>query len=263
MKTAFLVPWRSDGGGRRDQLWDFTREWLLEHHPEYPIITNDSGDGAFNRGRAINGAAAQMEWDVAIVHDADNIVDPEQVREAVARANETGKTIFPFQAYMYLDEHSTSRLMSGDGLFSCPYVRELPSLPWARNNPYEHTLRHHHYSGVQVIPRSAWERVGGFIELNGWGAEDASMKVLFETFTEGLEWQRGTALHLWHEPVWSNADRSTRRLVRANLARLRRIQRRSGNQRALRHLMRRYGHIIPAQAAQRNRSTAVQLELGS
>jgi len=246
MRTVILVPWRSDHGGRRDQLWDFTRNWLGEHHPDYAIVTDDSGDGAFNRGRAINNAATQEDWDIAIVHDADNIADPAQIREAVERADQTGKVIFPYQAYMYLDEHSTSRLMRGEGLFLCPFPREdLPTLPWARNTPYEHTLRHRHYSGVQVIPRKAWEQVGGFIEMDGWGAEDASMKVLFETFTAGVEWQRGTALHLWHQPVWSNADRRTRRLARNNHARLRRIQRRCGNQRSLRALMRRYGHIVP------------------
>jgi hypothetical protein len=257
MKTVILIPWRSDNGGRRDQLWSFTRNWLLDHHLDYTIVTDDSGDGVFNRGRAINNAAAQADWDVAIVHDADNIADPEQIRKAVSRANQTGKTIFPYQAYMYLDEHSTNRLMRGDTLFLCPFPRdEVPPLSVLSSRPsrligrvagtYNHTLRHHHYSGVEVIPRQAWEQVGGFIEMDGWGAEDASMKVLFETFTAGVEWQHGTALHLWHEPAWLNADRQTRRLTRANHTRLRRIQRRCGNQRSLRDLMRQYGHIVPA-----------------
>lgn len=258
MKTVILIPWRSDNGGRRDQLWDFTRNWLLEHHPDYPLIAEDSGGGVFNRGRAINNAAAQEDWDVAIVHDADNIADPEQIREAVGRADQTGKVIFPHRAYMYLDEHSTSRLMSGEGLFLCPFARDdLPTLPWAHNSPYEHTLRHHHYSGVQVIPRQAWEQVGGFIEMDGWGAEDASMKVLFETFTAGVEWTQGTALHLWHQPAWLKADRRTRRMARTNTARLRRIQRRRGNQRSLRELMRRYGHIIPVNANSRSATSSL------
>jgi hypothetical protein len=72
------------------------------------------------------------------------------------------------------------------------------------------------------------------------------MKVLSKTFTADVESQRGTALHLWHEPVRFNADRQTRRLARANHTRLRRIQRRCGSQRSLRDPMRQYGHIIPA-----------------
>jgi Glycosyl transferase family 2 len=247
MKTVVLIPWRSDNGGRRDQLWDFTRNWLDDNHPDFTIITHDSGEGPFNRGRAINNAAAREDWDVAIVHDADNIADPEQVKLATERADRTGMTVFPFQAYMYLDEHSTTRLMSGEQMFLCPYPREDLKLPWVK--PYEHTLRHRHYSGVQVIPRLAWEQVGGFIEMDGWGAEDASMKVLFDTFSAGVDWQQGTALHLWHEPAWRSNDRKARRLSHANHVRLRRIKRRRGNPRSLRELMREYGHIVPAGSA--------------
>jgi hypothetical protein len=246
MKAVILIPWRSDGGGRRDQLWDFTRDWLLDHHPDYTIITNDSGDGAFNRGRAINNAAAEVDWDVAIVHDADNIADPNQVRQAVARAHETGKTIFPYETYMYLDEHSTNRLMSGDSTFLAPSPRtDLVSRPWARHSPFEYTVRRFHYSGIQVIPRQGWEQVGGFIEMDGWGGEDAVMKELFETFTAGIEWQNGAALHLWHEPAWLKADRASRRMTRRNCNRMARIQRQKQNQRSLRNLMRKYGHTIP------------------
>ena len=56
MRTVILVPYRSDGD-RRDQLWDFTRNWLQRHHPDYPIYLGPSPDGPFNRSAAINQAA--------------------------------------------------------------------------------------------------------------------------------------------------------------------------------------------------------------
>src|SRR5690349_3040489 len=38
--VVFLVPYRADGG-RRDELWDFTLKWLMEHH-DYPVILGES-----------------------------------------------------------------------------------------------------------------------------------------------------------------------------------------------------------------------------
>lgn len=189
--VVVLVPYRSDGG-RRDELWEFTLGWLMKHHDSWAVITGDSPEGAFNRGAAINDAARRAgDWDVAIVHDADNIADPAMLKLAVERAREGEKgCVFPFSTYLYLDEFSTNRLMAENNWFVCPERRQNRSQDWP--------VIGKHHSGVQVLSREAYEQVGGFVELTGWGFEDSIMSVLLQTFTPGIEHLEGSALHLYH-----------------------------------------------------------------
>jgi hypothetical protein len=187
MKTVILVPYRSDGGGRRDELWRFTRAWLEKHHPGWEIYEGESPDGPFNRGAAINDAARQAgDWDVAVIHDGDNIADPGTLCRAVELARDTDKCVFPFGIYLYLDEYSSQRLMTEDNWFVGPdWVVGWSVIPG-------------HYSGVQALSKAAYEKVGGFIELTGWGHEDWIMSVLFRIFANGTEHLQGGAYHLFH-----------------------------------------------------------------
>jgi hypothetical protein len=185
MKVVVLVPYRGDGG-RREDLWFFTKVWLDRNHPNWEIFQGESPEGSFNRGAAINDAARKAgDWDVAIVHDADNISDPDTLELAVQRAHETGGCVFPFSTYLYLDEFSTDRLIDQDNWFVAP-LRER----WA--------VISEHCSGIQVLSRTAYDKVGGFPELEGWGHEDCVMGQLLKAFAGGTEHLWGAAYHLWH-----------------------------------------------------------------
>lgn len=190
VNTIIAMPYRA-ADERRQELFNFTTTWLTLRHPIWPIHLGTSDDGPFNRGQAINNAITQSEdWDVVVVHDADNISDPATLRHAVELAHTTGKVIYPFETYTYLDEHSSNQLMGGGTWFLSPELHP--------QHTFRTTVRHKHYSGVQVIPRAAYEAVGGYIELSGWGAEDAIMNTLFDTFAQGSQWLPGGAYHLWH-----------------------------------------------------------------
>lgn len=191
MKVSFAVPYR-ETDVRRQSLHRYVTEWLEKQHPTWPIHTGASPDGPFNRGAAINNAVRQADpdWDVIIVHDADNICDPDALEGAVQIAHTTGKVCFPFETYIYLDEFTSNRLIRRDNWFIAPELHP--------HQVFKTTVRHKHYSGIQVISRKAYEAVGGYIELTGWGAEDAIMNTVFETFSPGVTWLRGGAYHLWH-----------------------------------------------------------------
>jgi hypothetical protein len=185
MRVVLLVPYRSDHG-RRDELWKFTRSWLEEHHGGWEIFEGVSPRGPFNRGAAINDAARKAgDWDVAVVSDADNLADAINVHWAVGRAYQTGGCVFPFDTYLYLDEPSTHRLMTGGSWFFAPIQQ-----PWG--------VIRKHGSGIQALSRHAYDLVGGFPELEGWGHEDVMMNVLVETFTPGIGHLPGAAYHLYH-----------------------------------------------------------------
>lgn len=231
MRVVILVPWRSDNGGRRDFLWAFTRKWFEQHH-DVPIYEGHSPDGPFNRGAAINDAAMQArDWDVALVTDTDNIAHPATVEQAVDIAHRTGKVVFPFECYTYLDGPSTDALIRDDNWFLAPYKG---------NKGYAETVKFHHYSGIQAVSRPTWDAVGGFISFTGWGAEDAVMEQLFEQFTAGATWLHGGAYHLFHEPMWYAQPTETahNRHIYAQILRLR------GNKPALRQYLHKINHPI-------------------
>jgi hypothetical protein len=186
VRVVILVPYRSDGGGRRDQLWAFVKAWLEEHHPDWPIVVGESPEGPFNRGAAVNDAARRAgDWDAAIIHDADNIADPVMLRQAVKRTHETRGCVFPFATYLYLDEYSTNRLLAEGNCFLCPIEHWWGVIP-------------KHHSGIQAISRTAYDQVGGLPELEGWGYEDSIMSAMLKAFTNGIEHLQGGAYHLYH-----------------------------------------------------------------
>jgi hypothetical protein len=239
--VVIAVPWRSDGtGGRRDQLWQFTRDWLQKYHPQWDIIASDCAPGPFNRGQAINMAAQQAGpyWDVMIVHDADNISDPQMLEKAVEEALKTQAVTMPYEVYIYLNEYSSDQLMAGGNfMFLAPNTMG-PLCCGARDHWYNHTVLHQHHSGVQVFPRAAYERVGGFIEFTGWGYEDSVMHHLLKVFAGGITWLDGSALHLWHEHAYDP------RLSKVNLQKWKRLEGRR-DARQLRQILAQEGHRVP------------------
>lgn len=194
-RAVILIPYRSDGG-RRDELAKFTNDWLWKHHPRWPRVLGYSPEGPFNRGAAINDAARMArDWDVAVVSDADNICDPATLQAAVEQAHETKGCVFPYDTYLYLDESSSDRLIAGDYWFVTP-VRQA----WGIN------LNHH--SGIQAISRAAYDQVGGFPEMEGWGYEDSVMAEMLKAFTPGIKHLQGSAYHLYHGEGSSNPERA-------------------------------------------------------
>jgi len=190
VNVAIAMPYR-EADDRRLELANFTWHWLRKNHPDSPVSLGDSPAGPFNRGHAINDAARKAgDWDVLVVHDADNICHPEAFKAAVTMAHASGKVFYPFETYVYLDENSSNGLMHYDSWFVAPEIHP--------QHGYRTTVRRKHYSGIQVIPRGAYEAAGGFIELTGWGAEDAIMDTVFDVFASGSEWMGGAAYHLWH-----------------------------------------------------------------
>jgi len=193
-KVAVIVPWRPSEP-RRATLWAFVRDWLRRYHGAWPVHTAPGPDGPFNRGAALNQAAAKTDADILVIHDADTICDPLQLSRAVTWVNNYGGICYPYETYTYLDQPSTD------------WIRSHPTGTWFVSPEVHHTqgfrttVRHKHVSGAVVVSRQALAAVGGFIELQGWGAEDMIMHTLFETFVAGANWMQGGAYHLWHPAI--------------------------------------------------------------
>jgi len=188
MTTVVLVPYRGDNGGRRDQLWAYTRKWF-DQHLNWQIRVGESPPGPFNRSAAIN-RAADGDWDVAIIHDADTIVPAHQLECAVDTAAHTGRLTFAFTSVVELSEGCTDHLLASNSTdLDHLVIDRLRTEPLATQ------------SSAVVVPRPLWRRLGGFDErFVGWSAEDNAF-CRAATIIGGIP-QRipGHAFHLWHPP---------------------------------------------------------------
>lgn len=232
--TVILIPWRSDDGGRRDKLYAHVQKWLIHLHPEWPQQEGTSSEGPFNRGEAINDAALKAgDWEVAVIHDADTIAEPQTLKKAVSRVKETGGTVYPYSTYLYLDRPSTNRLLDGSSWMVAPEHQ---------SDGFTRSVRYHHCSGISVMHREAYEAIGGFIELSGWGAEDQVVNVLLNTYSLAPEWLEGGAWHLWHA---QHRNDPSDELQEANHDVLAQVSVLAGRPMEMRDYLAKGGHTVP------------------
>lgn len=187
------VPFRSDNGGVRDDLWTFTRDWWINSFSGSIIFTGDAHpdveDGLFRRAWAINSAvhAAREtfpEADVVVVADADTImVDPQDVLTAMDMARRSRGLVFTHEQRYMLGPQDTAHVLSHGSMNGDPET----------TGPHPNT-----YSGIFAIHTELWDRVGGFDwRFEGWGYEDWGFMWACSTLGTMMR-APGECLHLWH-----------------------------------------------------------------
>jgi N-terminal domain of galactosyltransferase len=173
-----LVPWR--GGDRsRERVWDFIRPQL--ESLGYPLFTGDRPRGQWARAAACNAAAAAAgSWEIALVADADTVLESEAVSRTIERVRRTRAAARPHDHRYMLTHLASKELMRGKPIKPEWLFADAPG------------------GGALVVHREAWETVGGYDErFIGWGYEDSAMNISLAT-TAGWERISGVALHLWH-----------------------------------------------------------------
>jgi len=191
LRVRLIVPRRSDGG-HRDRIWEFCKRSWTEQRPDWKIAEGKHENGPFNRSAAIN-RAARGRWDVAVILDADTVVDVVSIEKAIARAHETGRLVLPFHMRCMVSKRGTEEILRGrrGSWERLIQARQVPS------DAYEYI------SGCQVVPRELWDAIGGFDErFEGWGGEDDAFhaaSIALSGHDARTDRLRGKAWHLWHE----------------------------------------------------------------
>ncbi len=184
---SVLVPYRPDGG-HRDRAWDWvSRRWAaLFPDAEVIVATDDGGEnpGQFNHPQAINRAAAQACGDVLIVADADTAFDGHLVAEAADVIADGAPWVLP-QDYLRLTEAASLDLLEQD--------------PATEIGPISAEWKGATVSGIVIVSRDSFERVGGYDErIAWWGADDVCFAASMSTMCGEPVRLPGAAYHLWH-----------------------------------------------------------------
>lgn len=184
-----LIPWAGHDPNRRLAL-EAVQDELRASFPDWRrILCRDHGPG-WSKGRAIAGARMLLDdTSVVVVHDADVIVEREELERAV-------------------------ELVAGGAYgWAVPHV-ELVRLTRAGTHRFVHGLEadrlelsdvEESYTGVMgggvvVLSAELLRRCPLDPRFTGWGEEDHAWGVALHTLG-GRAWRgTGTLVHLWHPP---------------------------------------------------------------
>jgi hypothetical protein len=197
MDVVTLVPWRA-GDPAREKYWAHVRPHL--ESLGFPLFTGDS-EGPWARAAACNAAALSAgAWEIALVADADTVLDPDAVSRTIERVERTRGAARPHD-HRWMLNSAASKLFLRRGAGRMILGRQLTA-----DAPG---------GGALIVHREAFDEVGGYDErFVGWGFEDSAMNIELAT-TRGWERMPGDAFHLWHSmPNFRSAPaQANRRLL--------------------------------------------------
>lgn len=198
-KIKIVIPFRlrESGDPRRSANLEVVLAWWWMHGLTPTVVSDGrSGDEQFNRHRAYNKAVRENpDTDVFVFTEADMLIPPKQILEAVRQAVEAPGLVVPFTQYRYLSDDTTA------------LVRE----EWADENTLnssimalepESTMEGGRSIGaVNVFSRATIERVGGFTEATeGNWYDDNIVEEAYAYLAGATRWVEGPAVHMYHLP---------------------------------------------------------------
>jgi glycosyltransferase involved in cell wall biosynthesis len=197
MKVSVVIPFGSMGCEYRERNFQHIKTWIAQFHPEWPVFIGSSDRDPFSPAQARNnGAAAAGDWDVLVFWDADTLVHPDAVREAVRRAASAKVMVLACDSHIYTDQLSADRYLATGLMFPKPRGNESQS--FGLEGIYRRPC-----SGVLAVGRELWTATGGYID--SLGGEDSHEDLAFfqqcGIFGKGVKWVEGIQIHLWHPPA--------------------------------------------------------------
>lgn len=178
---------------RRQQIFDWVLERWHRLFPDWEIIVGSDDEEPFNRSRARNNAFLVSTGDLIIVSDADTITTPQNIQQAVDLIEGLNRPwVVAHDIYYSLTESFTDRLLREEPDMDLGDMQSWTS-NWRMVNKSE--------AGVLVMPREAYEAVGGYDErYKGWGYEDNAFCHKLDRIWGKHARTQGPMLHLWHDP---------------------------------------------------------------
>lgn len=187
-RTVILVPYRAPAGSWREEILErAVRPHLAELAERIgaEVVQADSGHEPFSVGNSFNRAAELAgAWDVALLHEADFLVDIEAAATAVEMARSTLGMVYAWTRHVRLNRRGTDKMLAGARRFS-------PGSDFRLGSPTSP-------GGPRAVSRLTWDLAGGFHPgFVGWGYEDNHL--LWKT-EQTARHRRvvGDLLNAWH-----------------------------------------------------------------
>lgn len=244
MRVVVVVPFGASGCEYRERNVKRVRAWIEEHHPDYPVFIGESDRDPFSPAQARNHGAkladASAPWDVALFWDADTIVHPDAIREAIALAVDTDQLVFAANGHIYTDELSTQRFIDTGLMFPGP--TDWPDTQRKRFAFDEGSVYRDPSGGILVVSRKLWDATGGYCD--SLGGEDSHEDLVFfaqcQIFGGGVTRVAGMQLHLYHPPA-----QRFRGVNHQHYHQLVRMMNHPHAQKRAREYLARLGHAVP------------------
>lgn len=211
-RVKVVIPFRDRGiDPRRQQNLDVVLAWWWAHGFD-PVVQADGGEGndQFNRHRAYNAAVERFpETDVFVFTEADMLIHPDQITQAVHKAAESPGLVVPFHEYRYLADLTTEAIRQRHALYSAEALAEWWALPPEHPSSVFRVVPESTMGGgrsigaVNVVSRETLRITGGFTEMTqGNWYDDRIIEEGFAFLAAPTRWVSGSAVHLYHLPGW-------------------------------------------------------------
>jgi GT2 family glycosyltransferase len=145
--------------------------------------------------------------DIFVIVDADGFVDAKSVllcAEKIRRARERGHRLWyvPYRQFYRLSKNASRRLLKSIPCHPLAFPTPPNSCDILNNSGSQHG--HWFGAGIQILPREAFDKVGGWDErFRGWGGEDHAATRATDTLYWPHKTLPGQFLHIWH-PMFSS-----------------------------------------------------------
>jgi glycosyltransferase involved in cell wall biosynthesis len=186
--VSILVPWQPDGGAR-DRVWAWVSRRYQLLHPDWELVSGGC-QGSWRKGTALQDALSRATGDTLILADADCVIDPRGLEEAVERLS-SAPWVVPHGLVKRMDRRSTTALLQQD-----------PARAAMGGTLIRRSYQGFAGGGIVAVDRAKYEATGGMPEcFRGWGGEDQALGVILDTLL-GPHQRLGYDLwHLWHPPA--------------------------------------------------------------
>lgn len=209
-----VIPFRDRGNDpRRGANLDVVLAWWWAWGYQTSVVSDGlTGDAPFNRHRAYNRAVSgNPDAEVFVFTEADMLIHPDQITQAVSLAAQRPGLVVPFREYRYLSDSTTGFLRDRFGDLPEEDLAEWIGLPVNDHRSiFEMNAEWTKVSGksigaVSVVSRTTLDITGGFTEAtSGNWYDDNIIEEGFKFLTGSpTRWVKGPATHMYHLPGWT------------------------------------------------------------
>jgi hypothetical protein len=203
---SILIPFRapSDKDNARIRNVSWLKQYWIAQLPGAEVIIGEDPhtDFPFSKSVAVNNAVSKATGDVFVIVDADGYIGVDAVLHCVKEirsARRKGKKLWfvPYRQFYRLTEEASKYLLDSDP--AKPHKFSTPLSSIYIMNDTDPKVGHWYGAMIQIMPREAFEQVGGWDErFRGWGGEDHAAMRAMDTLYTLHKTLPGQVLHVWH-----------------------------------------------------------------